>query len=224
MTPAKPELPTVFVVDDDLHMRESLSALLEALRFRVRGFSNAESFYRFYQPEMPGILLLDVQMPVQSGLQLYETMLQEGKRLPVIFITAHADVTTAVAAMKTGAIEFLEKPFDRHSLVELVPKALELDVQWRKGDAEFATLKGQIESLSSRDRETLQLILAGESNKSMAAKLFITERAVEMRRASIMRKLKVRTLAELLDLTVSYRILSELRYATTSGEIDIHQT
>jgi two-component system, LuxR family, response regulator FixJ len=216
MMPANPNTATVFVVDDDPHMRQSLSALLEAMRFSVRAFSGAESFHRFYQPQMPGVLLLDVQMPVQSGLQLYKTLLQEGKRLPVIFITAHADVTTAVAAMKTGAIEFLEKPFDRHSLVELVRKALELDAQWREQAAEFTALKKQIDSLSERDRETLDLILAGESNKSMAVKLFITERAVEMRRASIMRKLKVRTLPELLDLTITYRIRSELHHATTS--------
>jgi FixJ family two-component response regulator len=152
-------------------------------------------------------------MPLQNGLQLYEILLQEGKRLPVIFITAHADVTTAVAAMKTGAIDFLEKPFARNSLVDLVRKALEMDAQWRTREAEFAALKGQVETLSVRERETLSLILAGESNKSMAAKLLITERAVEMRRAGIMRKLKVRTLAELLDLTITYQIHSDLRNA-----------
>lgn len=211
--------PTVFVVDDDPQMRQSLSALLEAMQFQVRAFPSAASFHRFYQPQMPGVLLLDVQMPVQNGLQLYETLLQEGKRLPVIFITAHADVTTAVAAIKTGAIEFLEKPFDRNSLVDLVRKALELDSQWRKREAEFAALKQQIEQLSERDRETLELLLAGESNKTMASKLFITERAVEMRRASIMRKLKVSTLAELLDLTITYRILSELHHATDHRQL-----
>jgi FixJ family two-component response regulator len=208
---ATPNLPTVFVVDDDPHVRQSLLALLEALQFSVRTFPDAKSFYRFYQPEMPGILLLDVKMPAQSGVQLYETMLQEGKRLPVIFITAHADVTTAVAAMKTGAIEFLEKPYDRDSLVGLVRKTLELDAQWRKREAEFATLKDQIELLSDRERETLDLILAGESNKTMASKLFITERAVEMRRAQIMRKLNVTSLAELLDLTITYRIQARFR-------------
>jgi FixJ family two-component response regulator len=219
--PANPNTATVFVVDDDPHMRQSLSALLEAMQFPVRAFSSGASFHRFYQPQMPGVLLLDVQMPVQSGLQLYKTLLQEGKRLPVIFITAHADVTTAVAAMKTGAIEFLEKPFDRTTLVDLVSKALDLDNQWRQREADYAALKSQIELLSDRDRETLDLILGGESNKTMAVKLFITERAVEMRRASIMRKLKVRTLPELLDLTVTYRILSELRDATTSPQMPL---
>lgn len=214
--PAALNNSTAFVVDDDRDMCRSLVALLEAMRFSVRSFSSAASFHRFYRADMPGVLLLDVQMPVQNGLELYEQLLQEGRRLPVIFITAHTDVPTAVAAMKTGAIEFLEKPFDRLALAELVRKGLSLDHQWRQRDAEFAVLKERIERLSERDRETLSLILAGESNKTMAAKLFISQRAVEMRRAAIMRKLNVRSLAELLDLTITYQILSDLRCATDS--------
>ena len=124
MMPAKPELPTVFVVDDDSNMRESLSALLEALQFKVRGFPSAESFHRFYQPEMPGILLLDVQMPVQSGLQLYETLLQEGKRLPVIFITAHADAVTRARVLERGAVDFLPKPFSDEAMLDAVARAV----------------------------------------------------------------------------------------------------
>src|SRR6478752_1131833 len=214
--PAAPKNSTVFVVDDDPDMCRSLVALLEAMRFSVRSFQSASSFHRFYRADMPGVLLLDVQMPVQSGLKLYEQLLQESKPLPVIFITAHTDVPTAVAAMKTGAIEFLEKPFHGTTLAELVRKGLELDAQWRRREADFAALKERVERLSERDRETLNLILAGESNKTMAAKLFISQRAVEMRRAAIMRKLDVRSLAELLDLTITYQILSELRSATGS--------
>ncbi len=217
--PAYPIVPTVFVVDDDAQMCQSLVALLTALQFTVRSFPSAQNFHRFYQPHMPGVLLLDVLMPVQNGLQLYEQLLQEGKRLPAIFITAHADVTTAVAAMKTGAIEFLEKPFDRTSLVALLRKALELDDQWRRRETEFAAIENRVGRLSARDRETLQLILAGESNKTMAAKLFITERAVEMRRAGIMRKLKVRSLAELLDLAITHQILSDLRFAADQRQL-----
>jgi FixJ family two-component response regulator len=197
-------------------MCRSLVALLEAMELSVRAFRSAQAFHRFYRAQMPGVLLLDVQMPVQSGLELYEQLLREGKRLPVIFITAHTDVPTVVAAMKTGAIEFLEKPFDRMALAALVRKGLELDDQWRRREAEYAALKERVERLSERDRETLRLILAGEANKTMAAMLFISQRAVEMRRAAIMRKLDVRSLAELLDLTITYQILSDLRCATSS--------
>jgi FixJ family two-component response regulator len=205
--------PTVFVVDDDQQMRDSLVALLEVLGFQVQAFSGPGGFLRHYRPEMPGCLLLDIRMPRQSGLELYGQLLNEGKRLPVIFITAHADVTTAVAAMKTGAIEFLEKPFDRETLVDRLRKALALDAQWRQREADFAQLSDRVAQLNDRQRETLELIRAGETNKAIAAKLLITERAVEMRRSAIMRKLQVRSLAELIDLTATHRVLDDLRRA-----------
>lgn len=215
MTQAKLQ-PTVFVVDDDRQMRQSLVALLEALRFRVHTFASASGFLRFYRAEMPGCLLLDVRMPVQDGLSLFEQLLREGKRLPVIFMTAHADVSTAVAAMKTGAIEFLEKPFDRETLVELIQRAIRLDTEWRNQDSRFAALEKRIDQLTVRDRQTLEFILAGESNKSMAEKLDLTERAVEMRRAALMRRLNVGSLVELLDLALTHRIRAELRQAMQS--------
>jgi FixJ family two-component response regulator len=205
--------PTVFVVDDDDEMRASLTELLDVLGFVVRTFSSASSFLCHYQAGMRGCLILDVRMPRQTGLALYEQLLREGKRLPVIFITGHADVPTAVAAMKTGALEFLEKPFDRHRLLERVEAAIQLDSEWQERDAAFAAVEERISRLNDRDRETLRLILAGESNKSMATKLDLTERAVEMRRSTITKKLGVHSLAELLDLAVTHRILDELRHA-----------
>lgn len=205
--------PTVFVVDDDEQMRSSLKALLDVLGFTVRTFPGAASFVQYYQSQMPGCLVLDIRMPRQNGLEMYEQLVREGKRLPVIFITAHADVPTAVAAMKSGALEFLEKPFDREMLLERVKSALALDAKWREREAEFVAIAERIRRLNDRDQETLELILAGESNKSMAAKLFLTERAVEMRRSAIMKKLDVRSLAELLDLAVTHRILDDLRQA-----------
>jgi FixJ family two-component response regulator len=219
MTPAAANKPTVFVVDDDRQMRQSLTVLLETLRYCVRAFSSAGAFHRVYRAHMPGCLLLDVRMPAQDGLALFEQLQQEGKLLPVIFITAHADVTTAVAAMKTGAIEYLEKPFDRHTLVDRIQKALALDAKWRQRDADFTALQQRIGRLTDRDRETLELLSAGESNKMIAAKLLLTERAVEMRRASLMRRLQVNSLAELIDLTVTHRIHSELRFAAKQRQI-----
>jgi FixJ family two-component response regulator len=180
--------------------------------YEVLPFSTPGGFHRHYSAEMPGCLILDIRLPRQSGLELYEQLLQEGKRLPVIFITAHADVSTAVAAMKTGAVEFLEKPFDRETLLNRVQRALDLDAQWRSQDAQFAALAARIAILNERDRETLEMIQAGESNKAMAAKLFISERAVEMRRASLMKKLQVSSVAQLIDLTSTHRILAELHH------------
>jgi FixJ family two-component response regulator len=212
--------PSVFIVDDDKQLLDSLVTLLEVLGFQVRAFSTPDSFLRFYRREMPGCLVLDIRMPGQTGLELYQELLRDGKRLPVIFVTADADVTIAVAAMKTGAIEFLEKPFDRDILVDRVRKAIALDAQWRDRDAQIAALEERIARLSARERETLQLIQAGESNKSMAAKLLLTERAVEMRRSAIMRKLQVNSVAELLDLTITHRILTDLRQAAIQDAIN----
>jgi FixJ family two-component response regulator len=204
--------PTVFVVDDDDQLRAALEAILSAQGFVVRTFPTAGSFIRYYQRKMPGCLIADIRLRRQTGIELYEQLVQEGKRLPVIFITAHADVPTAVAAMKTGAVEFLEKPLDQKQLLESVRAALALDAQWRTREAEFAAVEERIGRLSERERETLALVMAGEPNKSVAAKLFLTERAVEMRRASIMKKLEVESLAELLELAVTHRILNELRH------------
>lgn len=210
MTPVSEQQPTVFVVDDDQPMRESLVMLIETMGCPARGFATAGAFHRSYRREWPGCLVLDVRLPGQSGVELYEQLVREEKRLPVIFITAHADVTTAVAAMKTGAIEFLEKPFDRQTLFELIQRALALDADWRRRQADFDALDARVARLNDRDRETLRLILAGESNKVMAAKLYISERAVEMRRAVIMRKVQVESLAELIDLAVTHRLLAEI--------------
>jgi len=210
MNPKQAHQPTVFVVDDDHQMLDSLVALLTAMKFVARAFSSAESFHRFYDPSMPGCLVLDVKMPVQDGLELYEQLVREGKRIPVIFVTAHADVSMAVAAMKTGAIEFLEKPFERELLLDRVQKALSLDAKWRKREAEYRGLDDRIELLTKRERETLRLILAGVSNKAMASRLQISERAVEMRRAAIMQKLQTRSLAELVELAITHRILGEI--------------
>lgn len=211
MLPYDQNSPSVFVVDDDKQFLDSLVVLLEALGYCVRGFSNPKSFLQYYRAEMPGCLVLDIRMPRQSGLQMYEQLVHENKRLPVIFITAHADVSTAVAAMKSGAVEFLEKPFDRDTLSNRVQNALSLDAERRQKDAEFSAIADRIEQLNDRERETLALIQEGETNKAMAARLYLTERAVEMRRSTLMKKLGVNSLAELLELTTTHRILTEQR-------------
>jgi FixJ family two-component response regulator len=202
--------PAVFVVDDDRRLRDWLVMSLETMGIAARSFASAREFHRFYRPSQPGCLVADVRLTAQTGLELYEQLLREGKRLPVIFTAASADVSTVVAAMKLGAVEFLEKPLDRKTLLEHVKKALALDAAWRRREAEFNAVAERIACLNARDRETLELILSGASNKVMAARLFISERAVEMRRARIMRKVQVDSLAELIDLAVTHRVLAEI--------------
>jgi FixJ family two-component response regulator len=208
-----PTETTVFVVDDDPDMRDSLRTLIEAMGYRAHTCHSAEEFYEDYEAGASGCLILDVKMPRQNGLELYERLIRERKRLPVIFITAHADVSVAVAAMKIGAIEFLEKPFERATLQDRIEKALRLDAQWRQRESAYDAIDTKITMLTQREKETLDLVVAGLSNKSMAVKLFISERAVEMRRSNMMRKLGVGSTAELLDLAITHRVLSEVRYA-----------
>ena len=202
-------------------MRESLVALLAAMKLNVKAFGSAEEFREYYLPSMPGCLLLDIKMPDQDGLELYEQLLREDKRLPVVFITAHADVTTAVACMKTGAIEFLEKPFDRQVLLKLVEKALSLDATWRTREADYQAHDQRMRRLTPRERETLELILTGDSNKVMASKLQISERAVEMRRAAIMQKMQTRSLAELVERAIVHRILGDIQGARRNSWMHI---
>jgi FixJ family two-component response regulator len=156
--------------------------------------------------------------PAVAGLKLYEQLLHEGQRLPVIFLAASADVATAVAAMKMGALDFLEQPLEQTALLSRIAEAMMLDMQRRRHDERFSCIDRQIALLTPREAETLEMILAGDSNKQMAAKLFISQRAVEMRRSRLMRKLEVRSVAELLDLAVTHRVLSEVRRAT-QGEV-----
>lgn len=209
-----PVPPTVFVVDDDRDMRDSLVILLRALNRPVMEFESAEAFYEFYQAPLPGCLILDIRMTGQSGLELYSALIEAGKRIPVIFMTAHATVSTAVAAMKTGAIEFLEKPFDPQTLLQKVDTALAMDATWRDSERRFQSLNELIQNLSRADRETLMMLLRGDTNKSMSLQLDITERAVELRRQRLMQRLGVRSLAELLDLTITHRVMEEYRNMT----------
>jgi FixJ family two-component response regulator len=204
--------PTVFIVDNDDQTRLSLEQLLKATKHAVRSFASGREFHRFYQAAFPGCLILDVKLQRQNGVELYQRLLHEGKRLPVIFTTAEAEVATAVAAMRVGAIEFLAKPFDRILLLQRIEKALKLDARWRAREGEFAQLDARIGRLTARERSTLELIVAGMPNKTMAGRLDISERAVEMRRASLMRKLGVRSTAELLQIAIKHRVLSELRW------------
>jgi FixJ family two-component response regulator len=203
--------PTVFVVDDDEDVRQSLVALLCALGYAVREFASFEHFARCFKREQHGCLILDIQLPEGSGVSCYEQFLLAGNRLPVIFITAHADVSTAVAAMKTGAVEFLEKPFDRQALADRVGRALEMDAEWRQQRSHYEGLDARIKSLSRADQETLQLLREGLSNKVMAARLGLTERAIELRRKRLMQRLQVGSLAELLDVAITHQVFSELR-------------
>jgi FixJ family two-component response regulator len=196
------EQPLVYIVDDDPDMRDSLHWLMKTVGIRALTFASAAEFLRDFTPNGPGCVILDVRMPGTSGLDLFEELIARGEGMPVIFITAHADVPMAVRAMKSGAVEFVEKPFNRQTLLDKVQRAIKDDSERRSRMAARANLSRRFQRLTDKEREVLELVKEGRPNKDIARHLQITPRAVELRRSSLMRKLGVRSLIELLRLTV----------------------
>jgi FixJ family two-component response regulator len=192
----------VYIVDDDPDMRDSLRWRIKTVGLRSETFSSAAGFLRDFAPNGPGCLILDVRMPGTSGLDLFEELVARGEGMPVIFITAYADVPMAVRAMKSGAVEFVEKPFNRQTLLDKVQRAIKDDVNRRNRLAAVELVQARFQTLTAKESEVLALIKDGRPNKEIATRLEITPRAVELRRSSLMRKLGVRTLAELLRLTI----------------------
>jgi FixJ family two-component response regulator len=197
---------TVFVVDDDEAVRDSLRWLLEANGYRVQCFNSAEEFLEAYQPAQAGqiaCLILDVRMSGMSGLELQERLIADNTALPIIFVTGHGDVPMAVSTMKKGAMDFIEKPFDEAELRKLVERMLEkarsesTNVQQQRAAAE------RLGKLTAREHQVLERIIAGRLNKQIADDLGISIKTVEAHRANIMEKLNVNTVADLLRLALS---------------------
>ena len=197
----------VFLVDDDAAVRDALQLLLSVSGLRVRCFDSAESFLEYYRPEYSGCLLLDIRMPGMSGLKLQEVLLERQISLPIIFITAHGDIPSAVDAVKRGAVQFIEKPFDDYQLLCLVLDALELDAQTRSERMAQAVLEARLASLTRRERQVLDKMLAGRTSRSISEELFISNRTVEFHRRKIMHKLQAGSLGELFRMCLRGRAL-----------------
>ncbi len=195
----------VYVVDDDEAVRDSLRWLLEANGFRVQVYQSAEEFLANLRPdrnEWPGCLLLDVRMPGMSGLQLHDELLKRGSPLPLIFITGHGDVNMAVSSMKKGAADFLEKPFNDEELCAVVRQNLDRAITAHEASNAERDAIGRIEKLTGRERQVLDLIVAGRLNKQIADDLDISIKTVEAHRANIMTKLGARTMADLMRIAL----------------------
>lgn len=202
--------PTVHVVDDDTDMRDSLRWLMGTVGLAVETYASAEDFLRRFEPDgRPGCLVFDVRMPGTSGLDLYETLVSRAAALPVIFITAYADVPMAIRAMKSGAVEFVEKPFNRQALLERVQRAVRQDAERQRRIADRAEIESRFRRLTDKEREVLDLVTQGLPNKTIAARLAVTPRAVEMRRSSLMKKLGAASLADLLRLAFARELVAE---------------
>ncbi len=201
-----PELTqTIYVVDDDEAMRDSMSWLLEGEGYRVSCFDSAASFLKARHDHMHGCLVLDVRMPEMSGLELHERLDALGSRLPIIFVTGHGDVPMAVAALQRGACDFIEKPFHNVDLLARIERALELDAQLSARRERDDVITHRVEQLTQREREVMELVVAGRLNKQIADDLQISMKTVEAHRARMMEKMGVRTLAELVKASLSIR-------------------
>ena len=190
---SNPAGPVVHVVDDDEALRDSLRWLLESARHCVATYATAESFLATYDPERAGCLVLDIRMPGMSGLELQDELKRRGHTIPIIFVTGHGDVPMAVNAVKKGALEFIEKPFNDKAFLVLIKNALAFDAETRRAAARLVTL-------TRREREVMELIVTGKRNQDIAAKLSINIKTVEAHRANVMRKTGVGSLAELVQL------------------------
>jgi len=200
---------TVFIVDDDEGIREGLGMLLETVGQPYELYSSAIEFLEAFDPDRGGCLVLDIRMPRMSGLELQEKLNEQESPLPIIFITGHGDIPMAVDAMRRGALDFIRKPFREQDLLDRINEALQFDAGKRKKEVDRQELLGKIAALSEREREVFHHVADGEMNKVIAGNLGISQRTVEVHRSQVMKKLGVRTLAQLVrikiaaDLTVS---------------------
>jgi RNA polymerase sigma factor (sigma-70 family) len=194
---------TVFIVEDDAAVRDSLGLLLGLKSYRTQSFDCAEDFLRIYQPTWAGCLLLDIKMPGMNGLELQEALRQQRLTLPIIMMTAHGDISTVRTALKSGAVDYLEKPVDPDALLTAIRSALDADATQRRAarDAEGATRRLSI--LSARERQVMELVAKGRHNREIAETLGISPRTVEVHKARVMEKLQVESVAELVRIVLS---------------------
>jgi FixJ family two-component response regulator len=196
------ESSTVFIVDDEPVIRKSLAGLVEAAGLRAEPYENAQSFIEAYTPDRPGCIVLDLRMPGMSGLELQESLLSRGIRIPIIMVTAFGDVPSAVKACKLGCDDFFEKPFSEQQILDSIRRALERDRVERQKAERLRILKAKRDSLSPKEVAVYLGVVAGKSNKVVAVDLGLSAKTIEVHRANVMSKMGAKTLAELARISV----------------------
>lgn len=194
--------PTVFIVDDDLAVARSLRWLIESVQLKVETFASAQAFLDGYDAAKPGCLVLDVRMPGMSGIELQERLTAQRIRVPIIFITGHGDVQMAVRAVQAGAFDFIEKPFNDQDLLDRMQRAISFDAERRERDSLRAQLSALVASLTPREREVMDLVVAGMSNKAVANTLGLSAKTVEVHRAKVMEKMNARSVSDLVRMSM----------------------
>ena len=193
-------LPTVFIVDDDASVLKGLRRMIEGAGLKVATFDSSQQFLDCHDPNAPGCLLLDVEMPGLNGIELQRSLAKRGGILPIIFLTGYGDVPKGVQAMKRGAVDFLTKPADEKELLAAIGQAFDRDRVLRQERRDLADIHGRLATLTAREREVLAYIVSGRRNKEVAADLGTVEKTIKVHRGRVMEKLQVRSLAELVRL------------------------
>jgi FixJ family two-component response regulator len=188
---------TVFVVDDDTSVRTALKRLIKSLGFKVKTFDSAQAFLKNGPHDGPACLVLDVRMPGMSGIELQKQLTNTGLGMPIIFITGHGNIPMSVNAMKAGAVDFIEKPFEDQKLIDAINMAIKKNKKFRTEQAEIKNLQRRVNSLTPREHEVFILVVSGMLNKQIAFDLGMSEKTVKVHRARVMDKMKAKSLADL---------------------------